>query len=66
MVLRSIRMVVGFTGGGRLGRLSAYLIASGPLNIRQYGPRAMCARERDLKIQHWALLHLHQHPASIC
>jgi hypothetical protein len=36
------------------------------LDIRQYGPRVMCVWEREVKIQHWALLHLHQHPASIC
>ena len=55
MVLRSIRMVVSLSDG-----------KWALLNIRQYGPLPMCARERDLKIQHWALLHLHQHPASIC
>jgi hypothetical protein len=30
------------------------------LDIRQYGPRVMCVWEREVKIQHWALLHLHQ------
>ena len=34
------------------------------LDIRQYGSLVMCVRE--VKIEHCALLHLHQHLDSIC
>jgi hypothetical protein len=43
-----------------------YHVLTMPLDIRQCGPQAMCIWERGVKIQPWALLHLHQHPVSVC